>query len=197
MTLQRDAFASVRAEYSRRRFMQLLFFSGLTVFSPPSILASIRSETQTEKSLFLYNPHTKETFCGIYRRNGEYLPQALENINRIMRDTRTGRVKAIDKHLLNLLHDLSMKLKAQDPFHVISGYRTPKSNAKLRKQGRGAAKNSYHLKGKAADIRLPGYRTSVLRRAACEMKKGGVGFYPRLKFVHVDVGPVRYWKGNR
>ena len=114
-----------------------------------------------------------------------------------MRDTRTGEVKNIDKQLLDLMYALAKKLKAEEPFHVISGYRNPKSNAQLMKQGLNAAKNSYHVKGQAADVRLPGYRTSVLRKAAYQLKKGGVGYYPQLKFVHIDVGPIRYWNGKK
>ena len=118
----------------------------------------------------------------------------IEKINHLMRDVRTGDVNQIDMHLLNLISAFSIKLKTEKPFHVISGYRSPKTNALLHKRGQGAAKNSYHLKGQAVDLRLPGYRTSVLRREAYELGKGGVGYYPRRKFVHIDVGPVRYWR---
>ena len=147
-----------------------------------------------ERSLSLFNPRTKESFEGIYYSNGEYVPNALKIINHIMRDTRTGDIKIIDKSLLDLISAISLKLKPKEPFHVISGYRTPKTNNLLRKRGKGAAKNSYHLKGQAVDIRLPGHKTSALRKAAYELKSGGVGYYPKSRFVHIDIGPVRYWR---
>jgi len=197
MTTPKISLSPQRTEFSRRGFMKLISLSGLTILSPPSVLASINVLTPTTRPISLYNPHTKESFVGIYRHNGEYDPHALAKINHLMRDTRTGEVKKIDTQLLDLLSALANKLKAEKPFHVISGYRNPKSNAQLRKQGWKAAKNSYHLKGQAADIRLPGCRTSVLRKAAYQIKKGGIGYYPRLRFVHIDVGPVRFWNGNK
>jgi uncharacterized protein YcbK (DUF882 family) len=197
MTALKDTISSQRTELSRRRLMQLIFLAGLTILAPPSLLASIKALNTTKRSLSLYNPHTKESFAGIYRLNGEYDSHALAKINHLMRDTRTGEVKEIDKQLLDLMYALAEKLKAEEPFHVISGYRNPKSNAQLMKQGRNAARNSYHVKGQAADIRLPGNRTSMLRRAAYQIKKGGVGYYPHLRFVHIDVGPIRYWNGKK
>jgi uncharacterized protein YcbK (DUF882 family) len=179
--------------------LNLLFLSGLTFLSPQPVVAGFKALTtakRTKRTLSLYNPNTKESFDGIYRCNGAYVSPALKKINRLMRDTRTGEVKAIDIKLLDLMFDLANRLKADVPIQVISGYRNAKSNSRLVRQGWKAAKNSYHLKGQAADIRLPGYRTSVLRRAAFQIKKGGVGYYPHLHFVHIDVGPVRYWNGK-
>jgi uncharacterized protein YcbK (DUF882 family) len=86
-----------------------------------------------------------------------------------------------------------VKLEAPEPFHVISGYRSPETNALLRKRNRGVAKNSLHVVGKAIDIRLPGVPLSVLRRVAVKLRGGGVGYYPRSNFIHVDIGRVRYW----
>jgi uncharacterized protein YcbK (DUF882 family) len=100
---------------------------------------------------------------------------------------------AIDVGLLDLVHAIAVKLKAQEPFHIISGYRSPQTNAMLLQQGRGVAKKSLHLHGKAIDLRLPGCSLSVLRRVAMDMRGGGVGYYPRPDFVHIDVGRVRYW----
>jgi uncharacterized protein YcbK (DUF882 family) len=175
--------------------MGLMIISGLISFIPKTVFAAIDKIEPEERCLSLYNPRTKESFSGIYRRNGIYLTAALEKINRLMRDVRTNDVKQIDTHLLDLISAISIKLKTEKPFHVISGYRSMKTNALLLKRGKGAAKNSYHLKGQAIDIRIPGLRTSVLRRAASGMQKGGVGYYPRRSFVHIDVGPVRYWNG--
>ena len=180
---------------SRRKFIGLIVCAGISGLFPKSVFGAIEDRPITKRSLSLYNPHTKDLFHGVYWRNGEYVGNALKKINHIMRDFRAGDIKRIDTHLLDLLSTISIKLKPQKPFQVISGYRSPETNAKLRKRGKGAAKNSYHIQGKAVDIRLPGYRTSALRRTAFRLKLGGVGYYPKRGFVHVDVGPIRYWKG--
>ena len=121
------------------------------------------------------------------------MPEALEKIDYIMRDHRTDEVKSIDLGLINLLHTIKIQIELDEPFHVVSGYRCRKSNELLRKSGRNAARNSYHLKGQAADIRLPDGHLASLLKVATVIKGGGVGYYPRDNFVHVDVGPVRYW----
>lgn len=196
MSIFHMPFRSTKAGLSRRNFIGFVLCAGLSSLSPKTVLAAIDEVTTREKSLSLYNPHTKDHFSGIYWRNGKYVGDALKNINHIMRDFRAHDIKQIDTHLLDLLYGITVKLKPGKPFHVISGYRSPETNAKLRKHGKGAAKNSYHIQGKAVDIHLPGYRTSVLRRTAFKMKRGGVGYYPNQKFVHIDVGPIRYWKGS-
>jgi uncharacterized protein YcbK (DUF882 family) len=195
MTVTSIPSAPLKAGLSRRNFMGLMIISGLISFSSKSVFAVIDEIESEERSLSLYNPRTKERFNGIYWGNGIYVTGALEKINRLMRDVRTNDVIQIDTHLLHLISAISIKLKTEKPFHVISGYRSPETNSLLVKSGIGAAKNSYHLKGQAIDIRLPGLRTSALRRAASELEKGGVGHYPRRRFVHIDVGPVRYWNG--
>ena len=189
-------FVSARTGLSRRNFIGLMLCVGISGVSSKSVFAAIEELATPERSLSLYNPHTKDSFKGVYWHNGKYVSEALKNINHIMRDFRAHDIKQIDTHLLDLLSVISIKLKPEKPFHVISGYRSPETNAKLRKRGKGAAKNSYHIQGKAVDIRLPGYRTSVLRRTAFKLRKGGVGYYPHQKFVHIDVGPIRYWKGT-
>ena len=186
---------SLKDVLSRRNFLKLMLCSGLPSFSSKFTFAAFDKIALKEKSLSLFNPQTKERFEGIYYFNGNYVTNALIDINHIMRDIRTNAVKPIDIHLLDLILKISIKLKSKEPFHVISGYRSPKTNNLLRKRGKGAAKNSYHIKGQAVDIRLPGHRTSVLRRAAYELKRGGVGYYPKSSFVHIDIGPVRYWRG--
>ena len=170
--------------------------AGISGIFSKSAFAAIEELTTTEKSLSLYSPHTKDSFNGVYWRNGKYVNDALKSINQIMRDFHSNDIKQIDTHLLDLLSAISIKLKSEEPFYVISGYRTPETNAQLRKRGKGAAKNSYHIQGKAVDIRLPGYKTSALRRTAFKLKGGGVGYYPHQRFVHIDVGPLRYWKGT-
>lgn len=195
MSILNMPLISSKARLSRRHFIGLMLVSGIAGISPKSVYAAIDDPAITHRSLSLYNPNTKDSFNGVYWCKGEYDKDALKKINHIMRDFRINDVKQIDTHLLDLLSSISLKLKPEKPFQVISGYRSPETNAKLRKRGKGAAKNSYHIQGKAVDIRLPGYRTSALRRAAYKMKGGGVGYYPNQKFVHIDVGPIRYWNG--
>jgi uncharacterized protein YcbK (DUF882 family) len=182
---------------SRRHFVKLAVFSGLAVFSPGSVLAAIGDSRAPERSLSLYNPNTRESLDTVYWENGNYVPKALAEIDHIMRDRRTGEIKSIDPRLLDLLCSIRTELNTQRPFHIISGYRSPETNALLRRCGKGAARKSFHLQGKAVDIRLAGWRLSALRRTAYKLKKGGVGYYPCSRFVHVDVGPVRYWSGSR
>ena len=196
MSILNLPFISSKAGLSRRTFIGVLLCAGISGICSKSAFAAIKELTTIDKSLSLYNPHTKDSFSGVYWRNGKYVTDALKNINHIMRDFRAHDIKQIDTHLLDLLSAMSIKLKPEKPFHVISGYRSSETNAKLRKRGKGAAKNSYHIQGKAVDIRLPGYRTSVLRRTAYKLKAGGVGYYPHQRFVHIDVGPIRYWKGT-
>ena len=122
-----------------------------------------------------------------------YLLEALADINNILRDHRTGEVRSIDTRLLDLLDAICKRLQSHQPFHIISGYRSAATNALLRKRGKGVARRSLHLEGKAVDIRLPGCDLSLLCHAAMSLKQGGVGYYRRSKFVHIDVGRVRYW----
>jgi len=163
------------------------------MLNPISALAAFDSKSKASKSLAFYNTHTKERLQVCYSQNGKYDPKALAKINYILRDHRSGEVKAIDTGLLELLHELSLKTRPQAPFHVISGYRSPTTNKKLRKKSNGVASRSLHMQGKAIDIRLPGFKTRQLRNVARRLKIGGVGYYAKSDFVHVDIGRVRYW----
>lgn len=156
-------------------------------------MAAVEDILSADRYLSIYNLHTKEYLEMIYWKNGEYLPDALKEFNFIFRDHYNGSVRKINTDLLDLLFAIQRKLKSKEPFHLISGYRSRRTNARLRKYKKGVAKKSMHLYGKAADIRLPEYKLSSLRRAAYELKLGGVGYYPRSNFVHLDVGRVRYW----
>ncbi len=196
MSILNMPFMLPKAGLSRRNFLGFMLCAGMSGLTSKSVFAAIEELTTTERSLALYNIHTKDSFNGVFWRKGKYVSDAMKNINHIMRDYRAHDIKQIDTHLLDLLSAISIKLKPEKPFHVISGYRSPETNAKLRKRGKGAAKNSYHIQGKAVDIRLPGFRTSVLRRTAYKLIGGGVGFFPHQRFVHIDVGPIRYWKGT-
>jgi uncharacterized protein YcbK (DUF882 family) len=145
------------------------------------------------RKLALYNLHTDESTDVVYKERGQIIPGALQEVNRILRDFRTGDITDIDVSLLDLLDDLKNKLEVNVPFNVISGYRSPQTNAALAARSDGVARGSLHMQGKAIDIRVPGVALTHLRNVAKEMNKGGVGFYARSDFVHVDTGRVRYW----
>lgn len=168
---------------------------GATVGSVPRTTASPTRVTGPPRSLAFFNTHTNERCRVTYWRDGSFDPEALRSIDQILRDHRTDEVKEIDRNLLDLLHDLRRRLRTDAPFHVISGYRSQASNDALRSRSRGVASGSYHLQGRAIDLSVPGVRLRSLRAEALGMNRGGVGFYPRSRFVHLDVGEPRTWRG--
>jgi len=174
-----------------RRQVLRLGVAGLAGALSTPALARLRPAD--ERDLSLYNLHTGEKVRTTYWAGGEWNPDGLREIDRLLRDFRTGEVTTIDRKLLDLLHRLSGNIDARQPFHVISGYRSPKTNAKLASQSNGVAKRSLHMQGKAIDVRLPGVPLAELHRAAVAMKAGGVGYYPKSDFIHIDTGRVRYW----
>lgn len=177
----------------RRDILKLALVAAGAVLTPAGISAATNPRYKSFKNLAFYNTHTRERLHICYSRNGKYDIKALSKINHILRDHRSGQVKAIDTQLLELLNTLSLKTDPKKPFHVISGYRSPRTNQKLRKNSTGVASRSLHMQGKAIDIRIPGFKTRQLRNVARKMEAGGVGYYPESDFVHVDVGRVRYW----
>ena len=147
-----------------------------------------------ESRLRLYHTHTGEHLDIVYRRGAEYLPDALARVDQFLRDHRTGEVRHYDPRLFDLLSDLESSVaRPLAEIHVICGYRTPWSNEFLRIHTSGVAKNSLHMQAEAIDIRLPGTKTSQLRDAALALKRGGVGYYAKSDFVHVDLGRIRRW----
>jgi len=146
-----------------------------------------------EKAVALYNSHTGESLNATYWVKGQYLPEALSAVDRVLRDHRTDEIKSIDPQVLDLLYAINEELECHRPFYIISAYRSPTTNAYLRFMSRRVAEHSLHMDGKAVDLRLPGWASYTLRRVAVDLQMGGVGYYPRADFVHVDVGPVRYW----
>jgi uncharacterized protein YcbK (DUF882 family) len=190
---------------NRRAFLKLTTGAGLAVIAAPTLLipkaVSAREIGQSQlirsfkgKDLYLsfYNQHTGEslTKCNFWA-DGEYNPDALKQINKLFRDHRTNIVHEIDRDLIHLLHKIHKQLGTTEPFHLISGYRSPQSNNMLCSKSRGVAKRSLHLSGRAADISVPGRTHKQVQAAAKSMHAGGVGRYSH--FVHVDTGRVRYW----
>lgn len=180
-------------DMNRRRFLQL---GAMAVFAgafPQTASGSVAIITQPERSLAFYNTHTGERLKTVYWIEGNYISESLGEIDHILRDHRTNEVLNIDTRLLDLLFALRNELDIKQPFHIISGYRSAPTNAFLHARSDGVAENSLHTVGKAIDIRTPGRALSVLHKAAIAVKGGGVGYYPKSDFVHVDVGRVRYW----
>ncbi|HDH50387.1 MAG TPA: DUF882 domain-containing protein [Nitrospirae bacterium] len=178
---------------SRRGLIRLGLITAAACVVPYKALASVEDILSTERKLCFYNLHTEENLEAVYWKDGKYVPQALTSINHIFRDHYTGAVRPIDQKLIDLLFEIKITLDDDEPFQIISAYRTPKTNAYLRRHQKGVARNSLHMQGKAVDIRLPDRRLIDLRRAAFKMKAGGVGYYVKSNFVHIDVGRVRYW----
>lgn len=174
---------------SRRRFLRL----GMLAAALP--LPAFASREAAERRLAFLNLHTGEKLDLPYWIEGDYLPASLAEINRVLRDHRTGAVAAIDIQLLDLLDRVKAALGTAQPFQVISGYRSPASNSLLATNSSGVARRSLHMEGKAIDIRIPGVQLADLRRAGLMLKGGGVGYYPGSNFVHLDVGRVRTWGG--
>jgi uncharacterized protein YcbK (DUF882 family) len=147
----------------------------------------------SERCLALCNLHTGERINQPYWMAGNYLPESLSAINRVLRDHRSGEVYPIDPGLLDLLSALQQRVGSHQGYEVISGYRSPATNAMLHNASSGVATRSLHMQGKAIDIRLPGTALKTLHAAARQMKSGGVGLYTASNFIHVDTGRVRYW----
>jgi uncharacterized protein YcbK (DUF882 family) len=143
----------------------------------------------------VHNLHTGDVLDTVYYEDGQYLPDALAQARRVLRDWRNGEEHAMDAGLFDVLHAISDKIPGKGPFQILSGYRSKATNAMLHSHSEQVAQHSQHTLGKALDIILPGVELTRLRQAALSLKAGGVGFYPQSGFVHVDVGPVRQWVG--
>lgn len=175
----------------RRRFLTLGLAATASLIAAPAIAAP--KSRLPERRIGLYNLHTGETVSTVYWAEGKYDRRALAAINRVLRDHRTDEIHAISPDVIDLLHQLSRRIGLKGPFQIISGYRSPTTNATLASYSDGVAHQSLHMSGQAVDIRVPGLSTRKLGRAAISLKSGGVGTYPKSNFVHVDSGRVRTW----
>lgn len=147
------------------------------------------------RSLALTNTHTAEKLRLSYFTAGQYVGEALQRLDHVFRDHRSGEVHPIDRQLFDRLHQLSALAGCEPEYEIISGYRSPASNELLRSGSTGVAKKSLHMQGKAIDVRLRGVPCSRLRDLALQLQVGGVGYYPKSAFVHLDTGRVRSWSG--
>ncbi len=150
----------------------------------------------SEKTLSLVAPWTGEKALEVpFWSHGHYQPDAIREVAHIMRDWRTGEPCPVDPNLLDLLYDLHARLDTTEPFQVVCGYRSPETNAALAERSARVARQSLHMEGRAIDVRLDRRGASAIQSAALALERGGVGYYPRRGFVHVDTGPVRQWRG--
>ncbi len=159
----------------------------------PAVAMARTTVQLRRRSLKFYALHTGESLTTTYWENGRYIPEELDRVNYVLRDFRANEVKPIDPSLLDLLTRIQYRLSTNEPFQVISGYRSPLTNAMLHANSEGVAVHSLHIEGKAIDISVPGRSLEQLRGAALAQRSGGVGYYPKSDFVHVDTGRVRYW----
>jgi uncharacterized protein YcbK (DUF882 family) len=160
----------------------------------PALAARARASVPDRRELALAHTHTGERIALVYAVDERYVPAALGSLNRFLRDHYTGDVGLIDPRVFDLLHRVQRVLGSGHVFEVISGYRCPATNGLLREtRGGGVARHSLHMEGRAVDVRLPGVPLADLRDAALSLGAGGVGFYPREQFVHLDTGRVRSW----
>ena len=147
------------------------------------------------RRVWVHNLHTGDKLDAVYYENGRYVPDALAEAMRVLRDWRNGQEHVMDPRLFDALNGIHQKLDANVPFQIVSGYRSPATNAMLHARSEGVASHSQHMLGKASDINIQGVELTHLHKAALSQRAGGVGFYPVSHFVHVDVGPVRQWTG--
>lgn len=175
---------------SRRRFLTTLAAGSVALAARPVFAAAPAAAT---RALRFDHTHTGETLVVEYFQGGRYQPDALAAVNHLLRDFRTGDVHDIDPRLLDVLFALREQVEARQPFAIISGYRSPRTNAALRARSEGVAAHSLHMEGRAIDIRVGDVPLATLRRSALALGRGGVGYYPASNFVHVDTGRVRAW----
>jgi len=175
---------------NRRNFLGTCVGVSASLILPNAFAAPI---VQRDRVLSLFNTHTGENVTATYWAEGQYVKEGLKDIEWLLRDHRVGKAHSIDKRILDALYAMQCKVDCKRPFHIISGYRSEKTNSMLRGSSSGVAKKSFHMQGRAIDIRVPRFDTAKLRKAALSLKVGGVGYYPRSNFIHIDTGRVRSW----
>jgi uncharacterized protein YcbK (DUF882 family) len=176
---------------SRRHLLRgmALGLPGILLLAPTLSPAAV----QSPRALSFYHTHTDERCSVLYYEDGQYLEDGLAEVNHLLRDFRTDEIHPIDPALLDILHTLRRATQSRGRYEVISGYRSPHTNSMLRKTSKGVAKNSLHMQGRAIDVRLSDCDVSKLHKAAQALQHGGVGYYGKSRFVHLDTGRIRSW----
>ena len=183
---------SIQPISSRRSFLlkSTQIVLGLAVVSTPSISCA---KALGKRSLAFYHTHTQQELILTYAWGKTYNPKALAQINQFLRDNQTGQSHPIDPRLLDILWGIQGEMGRKGVYEVISGFRSPKTNGKLRRTSSGVAGHSLHMKGQAIDVRFSGSDTDQIQQCALEMRSGGVGYYAKADFVHLDTGEFRTW----
>jgi uncharacterized protein YcbK (DUF882 family) len=185
--------------WTRRRWMQTVLAGSAGLPLSRLVLAQdapAEAEKLPERSLHLFNTHTNESANVVYKRGNEFDTAGLEKLKELLRDHRSGKSYDMDPRLYDQLFELAGAAKCEPHYEIISGYRAPETNDKMSsKPGSGVAKKSLHMQGRALDVRLKNCACHVLRDLALAAKQGGVGYYQRSDFVHIDTGAFRTWAG--
>jgi uncharacterized protein YcbK (DUF882 family) len=184
---------AIEARLSRRGALALIG-GGLALACGPALAApSIASGKGDYRSIHLFSDRLGESVNTVYWIEGDYIPEALTEISYLLRDWRLDLTRPIAPEAIDVLAAAHRRLDTAEPFAVISGYRSPQTNAMLRRRSGGVARNSYHIRGMAVDVRLRSRSVGQMYNAAVACNAGGVGRYSRSGFVHMDCGPVRTW----
>jgi uncharacterized protein YcbK (DUF882 family) len=193
--MHQKANPSLAGALTRRRFLGTAG-AGIAAFSTMVLLPDLAfaaRELPSTRSLAVRSLHTGEEVQATYLRDGRLHAEGLQVLNHVLRDWRSGEVWEMDPKLFDLLYALRKGMDSKQPVELISGYRSPKTNASLASNSNGVAKRSLHMQGKATDIRLPERDLKALHKAALSLQAGGVGLYSKSGFLHVDTGRVRQW----
>ena len=185
-------------KWSRRRLLGTAgMLAGITAAGVLNSVAAEQGGAQGARSrrIVLKNLHTPESLDIVYRRGDDYVPEAIASIEELLRDYRTGDRHPIDPALIDYLYEVAHLAGAPPEFAVISGYRSPQTNGMLHERSGGVASHSLHMEGRAIDVRLQSIDCASLAEKALAMQRGGVGYYRRSNFVHLDTGRFRTWQG--
>ena len=183
------------SNFSRRFILGAFAASVITAAPTFTKAAGFLRGAGNIRSLNMISRRTGERFRGVYCIDNKYIPEVLEEINFVMRDWRRNEIKTIDKRTIDIIAASHNLLNTDEPYTLLSGYRSAKTNAMLRRRSRSVARNSLHMTGQAADVRLSSRSVKQVYKAAAKCSGGGVGRYYRSGFVHIDCGPLRTWRG--
>ena len=187
---------NVNSHNLSRRFILGAFAASVITAAPTfSKAAGFLRGAGNIRSINMISRRTGERFKGIYCIDNEYIPEVLDEISYVMRDWRRNEVKSIDRRTIDIIAASHNLLNTDEPYTLLSGYRSAKTNAMLRRRSRSVARDSLHISGQAADIRLSSRSVKQIYTAAAKCNGGGVGRYYRSNFVHMDCGPIRRWRG--
>lgn len=185
---------SAHHHWTRRSFLKASLASAFLLVGKPAWAQDLIVPPVPEGRLALYNTHTSERLDVTYRdSSGQYDPDALNALNHLLRCHYTNRATEMDVRVIEFVNAVDKQLGGDNEIHVISGFRSPEYNRLLVRKRRGVARHSLHLAGKAIDFRIPGVSPNLIKKTALDLKYGGVGYYPRRRFVHLDSGTFRHW----